>query len=348
MIRLIRAGRWAAPALLLLLAPAAAPAQRELASFPIASLGGRPLIAVAVAPDGKFAAALMRGYGKGKGQDVANDHVRVWDLKAKKQALLFQAGFAGLYPGALFAYTPDGKRLVASTSKGLYVFDAKTGRQDKAFEPRLSPSVACLAHDGKAALCAAGGELAAYDLKSGKELFAVKAKMSSVRHLAASPDGRLAAASDSKGNVYLFDLKARKELAALPKGKRVGTTVLAFSPDSKRLAACDDAQRYSVYDVKTREEVASLDMQQLGAAVVPYGLAFTPDGKRVVAAGQGTGVGVYVWELKTGKVLGDTTVRPVTNRSMALSSDGKTLVTGYKELKVFDLTEEKKKAKPKP
>ena len=56
--------------------------------------------------------------------DLPRDHVKIWDLKAKKEAAAFEVGFGGLFPGTLFAFSPDGKKIVASSVKGLYVFDA--------------------------------------------------------------------------------------------------------------------------------------------------------------------------------------------------------------------------------
>lgn len=338
------AGRPAATLALaaLLLAPAFAPAQREVASFPIGKNTSVRVGRVAISPDSRFVAGLFRGDGN---EEEKKDNIRIWDLRAKKRILIFETGFGGgLYPGALFAYTPDGKRIVCSTNTGLYVFDAKSGEQLKAFETRLSASVAALAPDGRSAVCAAGDLLAGYDLKTGKELFAVTTEVVEANQIALSPDGKLAAVAGVAGGVHLIGLKARKELGALPRDERESYTRLAFSPDSRRLAVCVTPCRYAIYDVKSRRRTHQGEFHREGVGAL-QGLAFTPDGKRVVGVGTGHKKAVHVWEWQTGKLTGGAPDLQRGNCGMALSADGKTVVTGSREVKVYTLVEDKK-AKP--
>jgi WD40 repeat protein len=218
------------------------------------------------------------------------------------------------HTGEIFgaAFSPDGKRLAsASSDKTVKVWDVQTGQQTLTIKGHTVP----------------------------------------VWSVAFSPDGkRLASGSGTEGvgpahrnpaELKVWDVQTGQELLTLLKGVTGMVSSVAFSPDGKRLAGThSEVQRpgqerplqsimptVKVWDAQTGQELLSLK----GAS----GMAFSPDGKRLVSISRGElgprGGGpapgeVKVWDAQTGKEL--FTFNPggvITN--VAFSPDGKRLVS---------------------
>jgi serine/threonine protein kinase/WD40 repeat protein len=110
---------------------------------------------------------------------------------------------------------------------------------------------------------------------------------------AASPDGRLAAASETSGLVYLWDMGTLQPVATI-KDFRLGAHSVAFSPDSRRLAAGSNGQEaVKLWDVETRQEVLMLSGEgsRFGC------LSFSPDGRYLMAINE-AGL-THIWTAPT-------------------------------------------------
>jgi WD40 repeat protein len=96
---------------------------------------------------------------------------------------------------------------------------------------------------------------------------------------AGSPDGRMVAAADSSGMVWLWDVATLQPVATL-KGFLLGAHSVAFSPDGRRLAAGSNGREaVKLWDVETRQEVLTLS----GEGSRFGGLNFSPDGRYLLA-----------------------------------------------------------------
>jgi len=110
---------------------------------------------------------------------------------------------------------------------------------------------------------------------------------------AGSPDGRMLAAADSSGIVWLWEVATLRPLGAL-KSFLLGAHSVSFSSNGRRLVAGSNGREaVKLWDVETWQEVLTLRGE--GSRFV--GVKFSPDGRHLLAVNDG-GV-AHVWTAPT-------------------------------------------------
>ncbi|MBA4066886.1 MAG: hypothetical protein C0501_24900 [Isosphaera sp.] len=236
----------------------------------------------------------------------------VWEVPSGKR--LSPAG-SGVAPGSP-AFTPDGKELLTVPAgwvngPGWVVrrWDPATGRpvgEWKFGDGRAGPSVLNLLPGGTR-VGANGGEWAVYDPRTGKPLHAL-----------------------GRGRTGEGSPCAAGELFLSPVGVAPGQVP-------------EGPTKTEVKELATGKVLATIELPVPFPG--PYRAARTPDRTRLVttarlgeSAKPETGVAVALWDLATGKKLGEVTLPPGGARSLAAGPDGKTVLTGSSEgLRVLDL-----------
>ncbi|HEY7315336.1 MAG TPA: sigma-70 family RNA polymerase sigma factor [Gemmataceae bacterium] len=179
------------------------------------------------------------------------------------------------------AFLPGGKAIVSTGFKGIYFWDAATGkelRRIKLSSEGVGPFT--LSSDGKilAALCE--GAIQLWEASTGKELHKLETNATC---LAFSHDGRKLASADQKITLSIWDWRDKKEERRIP-SKQWRIERVGFGPDDRSVYAWD-YQNLSTWDVASGEPLQPFrypDPKKIGVfSTYLDRLVLSPDGKRV-------------------------------------------------------------------
>ena len=290
--------------------------------------------------------------------------IKIWDVANAPEAKKFNA------VGSDVTFAPNSQSV--ATKSG--VWNVLTARSDVAkvesrsngtgygrvkFGPNGKPIAGgygvAITPDGKIIASSQARTAKLRDFATDTEIDSFSEKTNDIYDLAFSPDGKLLAlgtgnfgpnmtSGGQPGAVQLWDWKAHKLIKTLP-ARRFAVWGLAFTTDGKRLASAGGLYKgagtprlgeVQVWDVETGKEVFDL----AGVSDNVFNVAFSPDGKRLIAA-SGTLAGrtpveVKIWDMDSGLVAFTLRGfdRPV--HGVAFSPDGKRIATvGGGTLKIF-------------
>ncbi len=251
-----------------------------------------------VAATGKLRTAAMSADGRRVATASDGGPVLVYDAVSGRQLARIKPASDGMR----LAFSHDGKDLLVACDRGLYLFDAATGKalhsvEDKhttfsdamflpgggafvyrtlVYSPWSSTRFIPNSYHVKAALRGDGKE------QKGKGLFDVQVMdTAGVSSLASSPDGEVIAAGWRNGCVRFYSIEGGKGLAE-GKGPMATVQSIAFAPDGRSAASvCNDGV-VRLWERRTGGERWGVRGHKGGARVA----AFSPDGRVVASAGE--------------------------------------------------------------
>jgi WD40 repeat protein len=252
---------------------------------------GNAVNSIAFSPDGK--AIVEGGVYVSEFADTPTGYAAVWDLASGKKRKDLALGEYGTSPVTSVAFTPDGKSVVvAATGSAAQLFRAADGAMIRTFGKDDSSGAANASH----------------------------------ANAAISPDGKSIASQGRDDKVELWDSATGKLIRTLPVAE--AKVSLAFSPDGKTLAMQSDGAVAELWSLATGKRLPAFEAgARVKSDVVDGGpIAFTPDGRRVIADG---GVqGIRIWDAGSGKLIRQLPAEGEEAVALALAPDGGTIAAG--------------------
>jgi WD40 repeat protein len=149
------------------------------------------------------------------GGSVGDGTFHLWNLKTRVAQPLWPSVVTN---AVAFAFSPDSSRIAFGSRKGdLRVFETATAARVREFFGHSGQiNNLAFSRDGKQIGSTSwDGTARVWDLTSGSETGRFRGSQSSFFHVSFSPDGTRLFVNEW-GNSYLFDIKARRQLAQLP------------------------------------------------------------------------------------------------------------------------------------
>jgi WD40 repeat protein len=227
-------------------------------------------------------------------------------------------------------FSADGKYLACGDRQAIRLWDTASFREVRRFEePDNYIEGLAFSADGRLLASIQRHSVGVWDVATGKQLNRLPAHNGTVYSLTFTPSGAGLVSGADDGVAIVWDLATAQPRHRLP-GHYAAATSLACSPDGKLLATGDGQPNYGQDDHEAQIRLWNLTdgtmvSQFTGHLHGFFGLAFSPDGKRLASVGMDARF--RLWDPATGKRLYQVRGSNGT-RTLAFSPDGKMLVFG--------------------
>lgn len=160
-----------------------------------------------------------------------------------------------------------------------------------------------------------------------------------ITSVAFSPDGKLLATSDTRGELQIWQVKDGKQLASC-QGHRHWVWAIALSPDGRTLASVSDDYLVKLWDVNTGQCIRTL----VGHTYSINAIAFSPDGRTLATSGQDATI--RLWDISDTTAVTTPESQELSGPhrillghsqrvwSVAFSPDGRVLASGSEDLTI--------------
>jgi hypothetical protein len=277
--------------------------------------------------------------------------VRLWDVSTGRQLRTFhrvpESDTASDYSIIAVALSSDGTRLATCAADGARLWDVQSGKLLTPLRGHRSGSAdregfayqAVFSDDGRTVFTCDDVAIHSFDIKTGghTQLLAVP-DQSATRHLALSPDARWAISwrhTEADRTLHLW---------SLARGEEVGTINgamgefgpykmnLVFSHDGALLATVDQTDRniaVRIWDIPEGKSVRQLH----GRPISAWTLAWSPDNRLLLGAGDGPLPGFKLFDVNHGMLVWSLDEPPVWQNltsllALSFSPDGKQVAAG--------------------
>ncbi len=249
---------------------------------------------VSLSHDGRRLAWLQSPSGSGgPGPSV----IKIWDLAEKREIRSIP-----LTPHARqFVFSQDWGRLATTSQTALEVWDASTGKVAWQEETKELFTDITFSPDGRLMAAATfNGWIGFWDAAAGARIGTLAGHRGEIHRIRFSPDGKSLASGGRDRVVRIWDVSDSRLRLEL-RGHESDIWDVAFTTDGTRLASSSLLDGIvKLWDLERGQESVELSHDSPSPVRLPtFGLAFSPDGRELVAAGAAGALQAWRTERKT-------------------------------------------------
>ena len=256
----------------------------------------------------------------------AQDYTR-WGLPERARMRIGKAFITEI------AYSPDGTRIAAATTKDIWLYDARsgvalkllTGHTDSVRTVAFSPSGNTLASGGS------DGTVRGWNVRAGTLFETIQGHGGSVLSVRFSPDGATLASAGADKLIRLWDVWNGDFKGTLA-GHLEPVDTIAFSPDGSIIASGSRDGAVMLWDFHTGKKIRTIQGHKHPISSV----TFSPDGLTLASSGEPNWVRsslskvgeLKLWDTRTGEQVRTLEGHSNTVGCMAFSPNGEVLASG--------------------
>jgi WD40 repeat protein len=250
-----------------------------------------------------------------------SDRIALWDLATGKQRYMIEQDLPSPECGA---FSPDGRLLaIAGQGHDIVLFDTTNGKEQRRLHAHPTIESLAFSPDGKTLVSGDNsGCLALWDVAAGQRVPPSPEPFGPLWGLHFVAGGRqLRSFSDG---LYWWDVASGRRIRHLPRDP-AWRGPWSISPDGKILTTFvlkSDQESSVLVDTATGQPARTL----AGDKVINFGSTFSPDGTKLFTTG-GFEPRITIWDVATGKLLGNIKTHTKFVDRIVVSPDGRWLAS---------------------
>jgi WD40 repeat protein len=220
------------------------------------------------------------------------------------------------------AFSQDGHQIASGgLDNAVRVWDVATGKVDKVLQGHTKQIWGVAFHPNNRQVFSASWDTTVrlWDIKTGNEARRYTHPLD-VNGLAIARDGATFLSACDDKHAYLWNTATGDQIRGYP-GHTNFVYAVAFAPDGKHIATGGVDRTVRIFELATGQLVRACDSQSNSIT----NLAFTHDSKQILSAGDNA---IHVWDVANGKEVRRLEGHAGLVPAMAISPDGRRLVTG--------------------
>ncbi len=194
-----------------------------------------------------------------------------------------------------FAWSPDGKQIAATSSVGVYLFEAETLEQIDFIPAAVNLNSIAYSPDGKIIAVGNYREVQLWNVQSGKQMKVIPISefIYGLRELLFTRDSKKLIVRDYN-KAMIWDIETGELVREIE--AEYGINDIAISPDGTQVAV-GESREVRIWDLETGELIYTLLTGDLDTV---WSIAYSPNGKNLAVGLFGP---LQIWDLETGRLL---------------------------------------------